>query len=344
MWDERYVSNTPELATFPITRGNAANIAATLANFYRQYEHPVLGRSAVAVQAEGDSVMVFAIKPALEEIGALIRTLDVEDATDKVEILPLVNADAAQIAQQLQTLFTPRGPRGAGAVVPLIMVETVTNSLIVQAERADLDKIKNFALEIDQKIALQSTERRFYTMQYAQPAEVAAAVQNIFGGRPAGRGAAAAAQIRALAAGAQVIVEAPKDKFATIEGFIKELDDPKGNEIKVITLDVPGADVNQVAQNLSAAVRPLQRPGRPQPSFIPEPTVDRVIVTATADLLPKITELAGQLTTGVEEVVPVTITPKYADPNQLAQMIQVMFRPMGGRSAQQEVQDRKSVV
>ncbi|MBP7744581.1 MAG: hypothetical protein KA383_00515 [Phycisphaerae bacterium] len=337
MWDENVVSNTPELETFPITKGNAANIAATLANFYRQYEHPVLGRSTVAIQAEGDSVMVFAIKPAREEIGALIRTLDVEDATDKVEILPLVNADAAQIAQQLQSLFMPRGPRGGGTA-PLIMVESVTNSLIVQAERADMDKIKNFALEIDQKIALQSTERRFYTMQYAQPAEVAAAVQNIFGGRPAGRGAAAAAQIRALAAGAQVIVEAPKDKFATIEGFIKELDDPKGNEIKVVTLDVPGADVNQVAQNLTAAIRPLQRPGRPAASFIPDPTSDRVIVTATTDLLPKITELAAQLTTGVEEVLPVTITPKYADPNQLAQMIQAMFRPLGGRSAQQEVQ------
>ncbi|HPM23264.1 MAG TPA: secretin N-terminal domain-containing protein, partial [Phycisphaerae bacterium] len=161
MWDENVVSNTPELETFPITKGNAANIAATLANFYRQYEHPVLGRSTVAIQAEGDSVMVFAIKPAREEIGALIRTLDVEDATDKVEILPLVNADAAQIAQQLQSLFMPRGPRGGGTA-PLIMVESVTNSLIVQAERADMDKIKNFALEIDQKIALQSTERRFY--------------------------------------------------------------------------------------------------------------------------------------------------------------------------------------
>ncbi|GEM_PF-1673255 len=333
MWDERALTNTPQLETFVVQKGNAQSIANTLANFYRTYEHPVLGRSTVAVQAEGDKILVWGVRPALEEISELIKTLDVESVSDKVEILPLVNADASQIAQQVQALFVGRGPRG-----PLIQAEPLTNSLIVQADKTDLEKIKDFALRMDQKIAAQATEQRFYTMQYAQPQEVANAVQNIFGAPRAGPRGAAASQIRAMAAGAQVIIEAPKDKFAAIETFIKQLDDPKGNEVVMKTVKLPGSDVAQVAQNLSAAVRPLQKPGRPQATFIPDPTTDSIIISAPADLHPKIEELVGTFAAGVEDLAPVIIQTKYADPNQLAQMITAMFRPAGGASRQQQVQ------
>jgi len=341
MWDERARTSTPRLETFTITRGSAQAIAATLTNLYRSYEHPALGRSPVSIQADGDKVYVYAIQPALEEIAALIQRLDVESPADKVEILPLVNADAAQVAQQLQSLFGARagGPRLPGVPAgPVIQAEPATNSLIVQADKADLERIKDFALRIDQSYASLATEQRFYTMRYASPQEVAQAVQNIFGGVRAGpRGLGGVAPIKAMAAGSQVIVEAPKDKFGPIEAFIRQLDDPAGKDMVTKMVRLPGCDVNQVAQTMSTTVgRWPARPDRLQATFIPDATTESVIVSAPQDMWPKIDELMEQFRSVAEELTPVTITPQYVDANQLAQTIQTMFRSPSGRA--QDVQ------
>jgi type II secretion system protein D len=324
MWDEHATTSTPRLQMFPIAKGNAQSIANTLTTLYRQYEHPVLGRTSVAIQPDADKVWVYAVQPALDEIGALIKTLDVENVSDKVEILPVVNADVTQLQQQLQALFVNRGVRG-GAAAPLIQAEPVTNSLIVQAEKSDMDKIKDFALKMDQKIGAQATEQRFFELRYRPAAEVATTVQNIFGGTTGGgRGAGGRAQVRAMPAGAQVLVEAPKEKFAAIEAFIKQYDDPKGKEIVVKTIKVPGNDVTQVAQTLTQIVNSMQRPDGLRGTFIPDVATESIIASAPADMYPKIDELVTQYTTGSEDLAierrfyPITI----ADAGYIADLLQ----------------------
>jgi type II secretion system protein D len=324
MWDERALTNTPQLEMFPITKGNAQTIASTLSNVYRQYEHPTLGRSSVTIQPDGDKVWVYAVRPALDEIGELIKTLDVENVSDKVEILPLVNADATQILQQVQALFTGRGGARGAPGGPLIQAEPITNSLIVQANKADMEKIKDFALRMDQNIAKQATEQRFFELRYARAQEVANTVQTIFGQTAGGRGMPARAQVRAMAAGAQVIVEAPKEKFATIEAFIKQLDDPKGKEMTVKTIKLPGCDVNQIAQTLNQTMNSIPRPDGLRGAFIPDVATESIIASAPADMYSKINELVGQYTTGTEDLAlerhfyPI----KIADASYIADLLQ----------------------
>jgi type II secretory pathway component GspD/PulD (secretin) len=323
MWDERALTGTPKLEMFPITEGSANVIANTLSNLYRQYEHPVLGRSGVTIQPDGDKLWVYAVQPALEEIGELVKTLDVASATDKVEILPVVNADAAQLQQQVQALFSGRGgPRGGGMSGPLVQAEPLTNSLIVQADRADMEKIKDFVLQMDQQIGAQATEQRFFELRYARAQEVANTVQTIFG-QGGGRGPAGRAQVRAMAAGAQVIIEAPKEKFATIEAFIKQLDDPKGKEMKVESIKLPGCDVAQIAQMLNQTMNSIPRPDGLRGAFIPDPATESIIASAPADMYVKINELVSEYRTGTEELAlerrfyPITI----ADASYVADLL-----------------------
>ncbi len=326
MWDERALTNTPQLEMFPITKGNAQTIANTLTTVYRQYEHPTLGRSTVTIQPDADKVWVYAVRPALDEIGELIKTLDVENVSDKVEILPLVNADAAQIQVQVQALFTGRGGARGAAGGPLIQAEPVTNSLIVQADKNDMDRIKDFAMRMDRSIGAQATEQHFVELRFARAQDVASLVQTTFGGTGAagGRGAAARAQIRATAAGAQVIIEAPAEKWPAIQAFVKQVDDPKGREMTVKTIKLPGCDVNQIAQTLTQTLNAIPRPDGLRGAFIPDVATESIIASAPADMYPKIDELVAQFTTGAEDLAierrfyPITI----ADAAYVADLLQ----------------------
>ncbi len=303
MWDEKARSTTPKLETFEVAEGNPQNIAALLGNMYRQYDHPVLGRSSVTVQADGNTLYVYGVQPAIDEIAALLPSLDVKSDADQIEVLALANADASQVAQQIQPYFAAGSGGGMGRGMPsggrgpIINVEAVTNSLIVQAGKADMEKIKNLALLLDQNIAKVATEQKFFTMRYAQAQDVAAAVQNIFGGQRVGRGAAS--PIKAMAAGSQVVVEAPHERMQTIEAFITKMDDPQGKQMVTRVEKLAGADVQQIAQNLTAWFRSQPpRPDRLVATFIPDNTTESIIITAPADLEGQITELISKSVMG----------------------------------------------
>ena len=296
LWDEGAVANTPRLETIPIEEGDPQSIAATLNNLYRgTYTHPVLGQSQVIMQPEGRDILVYAIQPAIDEITTLIAALDHEDST-KYEIFPLANADAATVAQQAQALFggggatVVTGPRSRFAPVPatggsssslLIQAEPTTNSLIMQGEPVTLAKVKQFALEADQRAADLSPIQKIFAMQRARAAEVAQAVQNAYGGqRQRLGGTMSPTQVRAFATGAQVVVEAPKEKMEDIASFIAQLDSIKPNEIQIKAHKLPGVDVIQMAQNLSATARTIQRPDGLTAVFIPDAASETLVVSA----------------------------------------------------------------
>ncbi|MEW6198648.1 MAG: secretin N-terminal domain-containing protein, partial [Planctomycetota bacterium] len=279
LWDGAALTNSPTLETFVIEQGDAQAIATTLSNMYRSYQHPALGRSTVYIQAEGDKVLVYGVRPAIEEIAALIAMLDVADESGGIVILPLAHADATQVAQQLQLALGVGGRRGTTTV---IQAEPVTNALVVQAGKVDLGKIMDFAQRMDEQVAAQTPQRKFFTPRFAEPREVVAAVQQLYAGVAAFRGRPAGSQVKVVAAGPQVIVEAPADKLAEIEAFVTQLDDPKGNEIIIKTLKLPGADVAQIASKLSNAFR--TKPNLVA-RFDPDPQSETILLTCAKDAL-----------------------------------------------------------
>ena len=288
LWDSRALTSTPELEQFDIEHGDAEDIAAKLTSMYRgSYSDPILGRNLpVTIQAEGGKIFVYAVRPAIDQIAALIEALDFDSPSDAVEILPLVHADANQVAQQLQAIYGGGGARrvGRGMVPtssgPMIQAEMVTNSLIVQANPKDLEEIKNFALDMDTRVGAQEPERKFFTLRYADVRQVVTAIQQLYGGSRGFRGQPTGSQVKAVVSGAQVIVDAPADQMGEIAAFIEQLDDPKGNEIIIKTIKLPGSDVSQIATKLNNAFR-----AKPNSTarFDPDASAETILLTCTKD-------------------------------------------------------------
>lgn len=310
-WDERAVSGTERLEVFRLQKGDAAAIADTLGQIFRVYNHPTLGRSHPLITPDRETIYVYAVQPAIEEIGALIAAMDVEPQSHPLVILPLAHADATQVAQQVTPLLAggqrgARSPRGAAGVPNTCTADPVTNSLIIRADEDTLEQITEFARKMDQAVAAQIPERRFYTLRFAEPREVVGAVQALFtggGGRLAGRAAGGgAAQVKAVTAGRQIVIDASQDKFAEIEQVIRELDDPQGREIVIKTVRMPGADVQGHAGRLTSAFREKQRQGAVA-RFEADMSTETILVTCSAELLPEVEKLLAEIKEQTIELV-----------------------------------------
>ena len=283
--DEKAISNRPEVQFFPVAHGDPLSIANTLNQLYRNYQHPVLGRVPVYVDTVGDQVVVQGVKPALEEIATLIEALDVRVAGNPLVILPLVNADAVQVAQQVQPLLTAAtggrpGPRGG--VTSSVQADPATNSLIVQADEATLERIKSYVRDYEARVAGQTPERLFITPRNAAPRDVVNAVNALFGSAVRGvRGGASASQVKAVEVGPKVLIEAPREKLGEIRAMIAQLEEEGESEIIIKTVKMPGADVAAIANRLTAAFGARARRQDIVARFDADPSSETILLTCS---------------------------------------------------------------
>ncbi len=308
--DTAAVTSVPELKTYDIVHADANEITRVLGQFYRRYERAPFPPSEVLIDAQDGKIFVQAIAPAHEEIGALIASLDQPSADDEPVIVPLACADANEIANQVNGLFGSASGRrssrgrfrgGAGGDGPTVQPEPVTNALIVQAEPADMERILKFVQDVDQRICGQQPETRFFTLRYANPNEVASSINQMFnsgagGGRGRSRfgGQPTGLQVSAMAAGRQLIVEAPSGKFSEIENFVAQLDDPRGERITIETLKLPGADVQNIARNLTRAFSAMSRQRGLTAAFEADSTNETIVLTISEELMAEARELIDQ--------------------------------------------------
>jgi type II secretion system protein D len=347
--DENAVSLKPELKFFEIKNANPDSIANTLSTLYRSYQHPVLGRSQVLVDTVGKQIVVSGVQPALEEIEALLPALDVAPEENPLIILPLENADATQVAQIADGLL-PRDARGAryarGGAGPSIQAEPVTNSLIVQADQLTVDRIKAFAVEMDQKVAAQKPERRFYTLKNAPPRDVMSAINSLFGGTGFGRGrfrgGPVGEQVKTVIVGNQVVVDAPASKQAEIANVIEQLDALADQGITTLLVKLPGLDVSSIARKLSSAFVDQVRQQGQVARFEPDPSTETILITVSRDLLDQTNELLESYKAVGQEIVNQTefYQLKHAEASQVArwlqdQLVTLMNRQLGRNAAQQ---------
>lgn len=367
-WDDEAISDQPEFVTYEVKNAQAGQLASMIDAFYRNYQHPVLGRSQVVVQAQGSALLVQAIEPAQDEIAELIQRLDVGDLT-KIEVLRLQHADAADVAEQAQRLFSTAGGTGvrgrgapaAGAGDTLIDAEPATNSLIVRADSATIERIKDFALAQDLRVGQFVPEPRFYTLKFAKPREVAEAVNALFGGggrsargaRGGGGGATRGTSVTAMDTQTQVVVEAPAEKHEQIAKFIANLDSPEGREAVTTLVKMPGAPVSQIAGTLRQNFRQRVQDQGMVAEFNADTTTETILITCTQTLMPEVERLIGEFKTMTSELVmqrdfrklrfaPAEETAKWLEPqlqatvttllgSAAAKQVQVIPEPRTGR-------------
>lgn len=341
-WDAEAIDDQPVNASYEVTKGDPQAIAALVDAFYRNYEHPILGRSSVIVIAAGTTLLVQGVQPAQDEIAQLIARLDVEDLK-KIEVLPLQHADATDVAEQAARLFMQggggggrrpgRGGGGASAAGDEVVIdpEPATNSLIVKADATTLERIKSFVMGQDQRVAAMVPEQKFYSPKYAEPREVAEAISGLFGGGTsrggrAGRGGASASRgalVTALATETQVIVEAPAEKHAQIADFIAKLDAPEGREIVTTLVKMPGAQVQSIANLMSTAFRERAKDRGASAQFSADPTTETILISCPQDLMPEVDKLIGEYRQQTSELAwqRIYYKLKFADVNETVQWL-----------------------
>lgn len=288
--DESAVSDRPVTEFYTLEHANPQSLAMTLGMLYRNYSYPGLPRTQVVVDVLDNQLVVQAIRPAQEEIAALIRQLDVPSTEQPIVILPLELADAQQVAEIALGLLPPEaraGPRGRrGPTDMMVQAEPVTNSLILKVDRQTLERIKAFAAEMEQQVAAQQPQRRFYTLHNAAPRDVVQAMSELLdvstGMRRGGRGPVGT-QVKAVVVGNQVVVDAPASKQAEIAALIEQLDELSDRGIVSMLVKLPGSNVQAIAQRLGSAFQDRVRQGSVA-RFEPDPSTETILVAVSKDL------------------------------------------------------------
>ena len=295
--DEQALSSKPEIQFFEIVNGNPQSIASTVTQLYGNYQHPVLGRSRTFVDTLGTQVVVQGVKPALEEVDALVKALDIKVEGRPLVILPLEHAEANDVLQKVQPLMgiTGGGRRGSpGTAGNTIQADAVTNSLIIQADPTTLEKVRNFITEYETKVASQTPERKAYTLKHASSRDVLNAINSFFGGR-GGRGRQpTAARVSAVTVGNQVIVHAPMEKQLEVAALISELDELSDKGVTTLLVKMPGADIRSIAGRLTNAFRDQTRTQGVIARFEPDLSTETILMTCSKDVLAEAEDLLSQ--------------------------------------------------
>jgi len=115
----------------------------------------------VLPEPQTNTLVVVAPRPVLELAEQVVAELDsaqgAPDATRPVRLIPLRNADAAEVAQNLEAVVD-RGEGAAGP--PVIRVDRGSNALIVRATVAQMEQIERLAGELDKATLTSSRQMR----------------------------------------------------------------------------------------------------------------------------------------------------------------------------------------
>jgi len=272
-------------------------------------------------------------------VEANLRGIDTPDSATGPMIsvtIPLVNVDAAEVAQSLTRLWSTRGL--PPELTPLIEANRSINALVVRATQSQIDEMRQSVIEPLEKQGgepSQVTPIKTFVLRFADPGSVADAIGKLF------RATAANPrdQVTATAdyGSNSVIVAAAPQNIKRIEDLLSQIDTEVSSGQGVHVLEIKHADPQAVAQTLNEVyVRGAQRPGAgAQQAGITIAAVQgsqAVVVRAKADDLERIRETISHLDTpevasGGEVKV---ITLLYADAGEVTTAMQEYLRKSGG--------------
>ena len=138
----------------------------------------------ISADRSSNSVVVRAGKEDHERIAKLIEEIDIAPtAAQRVQLIPLNSADAANVAQILNRVFgggAGRGRAGGGAVQRVVIEpDRDSRMLMVRADEETVAKIRILAGQLD-AAPIGKTTRTLLTLKHAQAASVAAALTQAF--------------------------------------------------------------------------------------------------------------------------------------------------------------------
>ncbi len=151
-------STTPQLRTYQLEHTDAANVADQLGTLFRDMIKQVPAASAgrgrasspqvpfsISADTRTNSLIVSTTEAYFTMFEELLNQLEQPVTTDReVHYIPLVNADAYDLADQLRMMFPEEGPSA-----PIIESDLFSNSLTIIAKDLDFRRMEPIIQEVD---------------------------------------------------------------------------------------------------------------------------------------------------------------------------------------------------
>ena len=196
---------------------------------------PLVSKTSVVIAHPKSGMLI--ITDVLSNINRLmdiIKVLDVPSVGEDLEIMPLAHASAANVGKTITQLFLRSGKKGARSRSVKVIPYDRTNSLIVFAPRAMMQKIRDLVEKLDSKALRGGGKIHVYYLQHANAEELVKVLNNLPAQQSGGKTKKGKAPLlsKDLKISADVetnalIITAPRDEYLVLEEVIKKLDIPR---------------------------------------------------------------------------------------------------------------------
>jgi len=274
-----------EFRVFRLASATATVIAPTLQQLFTQRVSRETAKDPMTViaDARSNSLIVGASPADMKLAEKLIAQLDSPQGAGATMVaFPLKKADATQVANTLKALLAGQAGTGAAAAgAANISVDERTNTILVSAGAADLQRVRDLIEQLDREQLTNVTEIRVFPLQHADATELSQILTNLLTNKPLSPVAlspnrqtllqfisktedgkeliATALQEGVLITPDRrsnaVVVAAPVKNMPLLESLVRSLDSisPRMAEIRVFTL--VNADAQRMADVLSQLFR-----------------------------------------------------------------------------------------
>lgn len=268
-------------------------------------------------------------KDLMEEAESLLEQFaaDAKEVKPEERFFEIQNADANYVAEQLKTLMAVKaGPRGTANRIN-ITTDPRLNRVVVNVPKYMIPMAESLVAEFD-KVATGTGTFTTIPLKNADAAGVVTAIKELLAEYfRTNRNLKVVAE---SLSNAIIVAGANKQVLDDITALAQERDLAAAAakpETRIIEL-INNANPQEVVQQLSDRFVIAKKAGQKLPSDVTFGVVggQHVIVNAPAEKLPEILEFAKILDSVPEAELPmITLTPKNADPNELASLIVNVF-------------------
>ena len=176
----------------------------------------------------------------IERLLKIISSVDIMGIGKKISVIPVAQADASKLVQNLSTVFTARSRGEKGKQDPDLMVKFVaderTNSVVLLASEAETERVTRLISILDQKVPKGDEKVRVYYLEHASAENLVKVLQEIpsegsKGSKIQGKTLAPivskSVKITADKATNSLIIMADKEDYPVLEEVINKLDIPR---------------------------------------------------------------------------------------------------------------------
>jgi type II secretion system protein D len=146
----------------------------------------------IAADERANALIVLSSRATYDAVKSLVTSLDTEDAQEKaMETFMLKNADATDVAKQLQDLSDTQGassryffwnnpPSDSSRKKMSVVADRRRNAVIVQAQPLLMDGLRKMIVELDAPIADDSLAPKIYQLKYVSAVDVEDVLNELF--------------------------------------------------------------------------------------------------------------------------------------------------------------------